>query len=87
MLLKKKENPYQLLIPGVEKLLKEEDVSKAKMLKTVFSQISKPKELNSVPEHLKYIIFLTTTFVLIKEDSLNVQDTLSSIKMNVTLNV
>lgn len=83
----KKKNLLKLLILDVEKLSKEEDVLKVKMLKTVFSLISKLRESNIVLGHLKSIKFHPITFALIKEDFLNVQDILSLTKMIVMLNV
>jgi hypothetical protein len=61
-----KKNLPKLLILDVEKPLKEEDVLKVKMLKTVFSLISKLKELNIVLVHSKFIKFHLIIFVLIK---------------------
>jgi len=77
-------NPPKLLNSDVENPSLEENALIPIMLKTVFTRISKKKELNTVKEVLNYILSPLKTSVLTREENLSALSILMTIKMIAT---
>lgn len=77
-------NLPKLLNSDVENPSLEENALIPIMLKTVFTRISKKKELNTVKEALNYILSPLKTSVLTREENLSALSILMTIKMIAT---
>jgi len=73
-------NPLKLLNSDAENPSLEENALIPIMLKTVFTRISKKKELNTVKEALNYILSPLKTSVLTREENLSALSILMTIK-------
>jgi len=73
-------NPLKLLNSDAENQSLEENALIPIMLKTVFTRISKKKELNTVKEALNYILSPLKTSVLTREENLSALSILMTIK-------